>query len=244
VVNFLEATGRLKGKVLDYGCGPGYLLSHFLERKNLECYGVDISQESIGKIRARFASYSNLKEAIVLNNHLTSYPDNYFDVITLVETLEHLSRSLIPNVLNELKRIIKLGGIILITTPFSEILEENMVYCPFCNSVFHKWQHLESYTIESMVSLLNSNSMKVISCQNMDFMQFQDSIFDVPFLKMSFETFILGFDYLKRTLKDMLRPRNIPISRAMELKMGLGSGKHLCVLATKEEYPGAPKLER
>jgi 2-polyprenyl-3-methyl-5-hydroxy-6-metoxy-1,4-benzoquinol methylase len=49
IVAFLEATGKLEGKILDYGCGVGYLLEGLLD-KDLECYGVDFSQYSISHV--------------------------------------------------------------------------------------------------------------------------------------------------------------------------------------------------
>lgn len=239
VVNFLKDTGKLREKVLDYGCGPGHLLGHLLAEKNIECYGVDSSEDSLSKIKMRFKNYPNFKDAMAIQNQTTPYSDNFFDVITLVETIEHLSKSAIAKVLGELKRILKPGGILLITTPFDEKLQENMVYCPFCDSVFHKWQHLESYNIETMKKLVKSNGLNVVFCHNMDFMEFQIPFYDVPFSKMSFERIFLWFKYKKLRFKDKVFPRLHPIGRAMELKIGLGSGKHLCVMATKDASPGS-----
>src|SRR5258708_1082902 len=51
---FASLAGILKGKVLDYGCGPGYLLDRLLEQ-SAEVAALDFSQEAVQQVNARHA---------------------------------------------------------------------------------------------------------------------------------------------------------------------------------------------
>jgi SAM-dependent methyltransferase len=234
IVNFLEATGKLRGRALDYGCGLGYLLSHFLKKNKLECYGVDFSEESVLKAKIRLGSHPNFREVVAIHNQSVPYPDNFFDVITLVETIEHLSNEKAIEVLGEIKRLVKPGGIILITTPFAENLEVDTIYCPFCNSEFHKWQHLKSYSRESLTSLVTHAGLKVQFCQNMDFLKFQEHV-DFSLLSLSGEKLIGLLMSLERNCLDWIFPRQFPNGRDLSHKIKSGTGQHLCLLATKNK---------
>lgn len=234
IVNFLEMTGWLKGKVLDYGCGIGHLLNYLLER-GLDCYGVDSSERSIAKVNDKFSDKPNWIEGKVIERFVTSYPDNYFDVITCIETLEHLPDDLVSPMLVELERILKPGGILMITTPYSENLDEDMSYCPFCDSEYHKWQHMRSLSIEYMKTLMNSYDLQIVFCRNMDFMSFKFmSDVDLPPLThISLRKLKQWIKFQHRCLLDKLFPKAFPNGMEIKYRLSLGRGSNLCTLATK-----------
>jgi ubiquinone/menaquinone biosynthesis C-methylase UbiE len=94
-----------KGKILDVGCGTG----HYAEvLKDREWYGVDISPESIKKAKKHY------KEAKVGNvtKHIP-YPDNSFDHVLTMDFLHHVPNK-ISNVIKEIKRVLKPGGVVTI----------------------------------------------------------------------------------------------------------------------------------
>ncbi|MEZ5326109.1 MAG: methyltransferase domain-containing protein [Verrucomicrobiales bacterium] len=68
LTKLLRDTGRLKGKMLDYGCGPGYLLDK-LTGEQIECYGADPSPESVEQTQNRLRGRSNWKGCIKMNGH-------------------------------------------------------------------------------------------------------------------------------------------------------------------------------
>ncbi len=66
LTEFLAHTGRLKPRaaVLDYGCGPGFLIQHLLDR-GVECYGADSSIKSVfGKCLQRVARRLSMSRII------------------------------------------------------------------------------------------------------------------------------------------------------------------------------------
>lgn len=94
------------GRILDVGCGLGYLLSAL--RNEWEKYGVEVS---------RFAA----QHAQVWGNifvgelHEAHFPDEYFDVVIMHHVIEHMEDPI--SVILEVRRILKPGGILLLGTP-------------------------------------------------------------------------------------------------------------------------------
>lgn len=71
-------------KILDVGCGTGYLLKA-ANQKGLQTYGVDISAEGV-KIAKGSSPESDIS---VGNGESLEFPDNHFDYVTCLGALEH-----------------------------------------------------------------------------------------------------------------------------------------------------------
>jgi 2-polyprenyl-3-methyl-5-hydroxy-6-metoxy-1,4-benzoquinol methylase len=111
--NVLGACGEyLRGHVADIGCGPGFVLKALSSMKSIEAlYGVDFSQSSIKRCRGAFPGGIFLMGDIY---HLAC-PNDAFDVVICMETLEHLERA--PEAIRELFRVCRKGGHVIITVP-------------------------------------------------------------------------------------------------------------------------------
>ena len=105
----------------------------------------------------------------------TNYEKDYFDLITFIETIEHLKDDMLESTLKEMKRILKPGGKIIITTPFNEKLIDNHVYCPFCDSEFHRMQHMRSFNVKTMEDLLIDKGFIKQYCNNVNFSKWDTS---------------------------------------------------------------------
>lgn len=107
-----------RGLILDVGCAES-LLSYELIAKGLRVAGIDIRDYPFRDKHVTFIK-SNIMD--------TNLPDNTFDAIGIVSTIEHIG--LEPygqtvkdtngdlKTMNELKRILKDQGIIILTTPY------------------------------------------------------------------------------------------------------------------------------
>jgi glycosyltransferase involved in cell wall biosynthesis/ubiquinone/menaquinone biosynthesis C-methylase UbiE len=97
----IQKTYGLNGKVIDVGCGRGYLMKHFLS-KGKDVVGIEISDYAVehpiegceGKIFK--ASITDIP-----------YTDEYFDWAVCFSVMEHLPESIIQDSLRELKRVAK-----------------------------------------------------------------------------------------------------------------------------------------
>lgn len=101
-------------KILDWGCGPGRVIRHMptISRSSI-FYGTDYNETSINWCT------NNIKGVIFNHNHLEAklpYENDYFDAIYGLSIFTHLSKEMHFNWFNELKRILKPNGILLITT--------------------------------------------------------------------------------------------------------------------------------
>jgi 2-polyprenyl-3-methyl-5-hydroxy-6-metoxy-1,4-benzoquinol methylase len=109
---------KAKAKVLDIGCATGNLLK-FLEDDDFETFGIDISEHAI-EIAKSYCKKSKLYVWDV-NNGLPMFKDNFFDAVIMFDIIEHLESPF--QFLREVRRILKLAGIIVITTPNLNAIE-------------------------------------------------------------------------------------------------------------------------
>ena len=88
------------GKVLDLGCGSGELLSFLKKEKNIQGVGLDISEKKV--IASLSKGVSTIQADI--NSGLSFYPDQFFDIVILNQTLQ-----VVQNSLSVLKETVRIG---------------------------------------------------------------------------------------------------------------------------------------
>jgi ubiquinone/menaquinone biosynthesis C-methylase UbiE len=184
LVNLLRSKHMIKGRVLDYGCGAGHLLSIMLKEPGGEFFGLDFSPDSIEMTRNKCGNNPKLKELLLVKTLPVSFSDNMFDTITFIETIEHLQNNMLENTLAEIYRILKPGGKVFITTPFDEDLEKHLAFCPFCKAEFHQMQHMQSFTVNGIKMLLEKHQFVIEYCKNIDLDKYQIGIFKYKIKKI------------------------------------------------------------
>ena len=95
-------------KVLDAGCGTGMNLVLF-KNMGYEVDGFDYSKEAVSYSKLR--GFNNLKIGSILD---IPYNSNSFDLITCFDVLGALTKPQMKDALNELNRVVKKNGYILI----------------------------------------------------------------------------------------------------------------------------------
>ena len=156
----LEEVGEhLLGKknVLDYGTGIGLLIPHMLKH-NLEVTGTDFSHDSIESVNQRFKNEANFNGAYYIDDIINI--DKKYDVIFCIEMIEHISDHYLDITFKNFKSLLADDGLIVITTPNDEVLDGNKVFCPNCNSVFHRWQHVKSWSTSSLEKVITNYGLK------------------------------------------------------------------------------------
>lgn len=98
--------------VLDLACGSGYG-SNLMAQYAKEVIGVDIDESTVLEARKRYKSPNlQFKTGSAEKTNLNS---RYFDVVVSFETIEHHDKH--EEMLVEIKRILKPGGILIISSP-------------------------------------------------------------------------------------------------------------------------------
>jgi 2-polyprenyl-3-methyl-5-hydroxy-6-metoxy-1,4-benzoquinol methylase len=152
--------------VLDYGSGPGFLIPHLI-RLDCDVYALDFSSESVAKINRTYKSNQHFKGAYTLDR--LAEIKRRFDVVTVVEVLEHLNERYLEETINTVKRLLSPDGVAIFTTPNDEDLSKSMVLCPQANLVFHRWQHVRSWTDKTLREYLTVHGLRVLEVSALDF---------------------------------------------------------------------------
>jgi SAM-dependent methyltransferase len=163
LLEYLSKLVKFEGRVLDYGCGLGYLVGHLLEH-GIACEALDFSANSIKRVKEQFADHPLFRGAIVATEVPTPLPDKSIDLLLSVEMVEHLFDMHLAPTFAEFHRLVRPGGTLIVTTPNDEELEASRVLCPDCGCFFHQYQHLRSWTVRSLREALESHGFQTITC--------------------------------------------------------------------------------
>lgn len=154
LLNFFNKMQRFNEKsILDYGCGPGHFINLLLTRfKPKVVYGFDLSDESIKICNERNATiqrYGGGRSGLECK-----YESDMFDVILLIEVVEHVDDNTLSYIFQQCYRMLKKNGVLLISTPNKEVLEESIQVCPDCGCYFHSVQHVRNWSGSSLSKYL------------------------------------------------------------------------------------------
>jgi 2-polyprenyl-3-methyl-5-hydroxy-6-metoxy-1,4-benzoquinol methylase len=208
ITRYLKNKGLLKGSVLDYGCGTGYLLQQMSKEEQVDFYGLDFSEDSIVATRKRTQGKTNIKQLLVVATLPTTFSSNSFDTISLIETIEHLQDEKLHETLDELFRLLKPGGKLFITTPFNEELDKHLHFCPFCRSEFHHIQHMQSFDVQRLTELARQHHFVVDYCNNINIEKWSLGAFKF-FIKTSLKKMVRAMGLMEKVAET--RPNLIAI---------------------------------
>lgn len=100
-------------KILDVACGNGCMTLKLAE-KGCQIYGIDISIDAIQQANNLAEITRTTCEFQVADAQQLPYPSNIFDKVVSSSSLEHITNDALA--LNEVLRVLKPGGIAVITT--------------------------------------------------------------------------------------------------------------------------------
>ena len=169
VLRFVREHVPLEGKlVLDFGCGRGSLLKRMVAN-GVACQGLEFSEASAREAERTVGS-SPLFRGVVRAGALPApIPDASVDVVLFVEVIEHLLPEDLQPTLAEIRRVLRPGGHVVVTTPHAEDLAALMLHCPECGSTYHRWQHLRSFRAADLSSLMTSAGFEQDLCTPLTF---------------------------------------------------------------------------
>lgn len=139
-------------KVLNIGVGVGGLEERLFEN-GCDVFSIDPGVQAIDRMREKFGSDDRFR---VGEAERIPFPDDEFDAVVMSEVLEHLGDDVLNHSVREVRRVLKPGGRFIGTVPADEVLEINRCVCLHCGESFHRWGHQQSFSAESLSTLLEA----------------------------------------------------------------------------------------
>ena len=179
---YFAAQTLVQGKnILDAACGTGYG-SKILAEKATHVYGLDLSPEAVEYAKANYNG-ENITYQVGSIAELP-FADGLFDVVVSFETIEHVDQTIQKLFLQEIKRVLKPDGLLIMSTPnkktftddrglitkfhikefyeseFIDFLKKEFSTVQIYNQYFAKTSQMLSYTTEHVQTLNYDKSRK------------------------------------------------------------------------------------
>jgi len=138
-------------RLLDVGCGEGFFLFN-ASKAGYTTKGIEISQDVAEYARREFGLDVEAKPFEELR-----FAENYFDVVTLWQVLEHVPYPLM--VLKEVHKILKPGGLLATSTPDIEGILAKIFRRKWWNL---RRLHINQFTTKTLTDMLNRAGFKNI----------------------------------------------------------------------------------
>ncbi|MDD5758175.1 MAG: class I SAM-dependent methyltransferase [Desulfobulbaceae bacterium] len=135
-------------KVLDLGCGDGFLIDELCPHTTGSIDAVDIHLTS-----EQLTTFSTIRPRVNFHNSYDSLPEKSYELITMFDVLEHIDDDL-PFLQETISRFAKPGALLFCTVPaFQSLFSSHDVFL----------QHHRRYALPDLEQLLERAGLKVIS---------------------------------------------------------------------------------
>lgn len=141
-------------EILDLGCGHGTFLYFLAKAGYSRASGVDTSAEQISKAHVFGIANAVCRPAF---EYISNLPGESLDMVLLFDILEHLERQELFDLLDEVYRVLRSGGVCLIHIPNGEGLFGMRIR-------FGDLTHVQAFTQNSARQLLTTVGFSQINC--------------------------------------------------------------------------------
>lgn len=143
-------------RVLDIGCQGGDLCYQLMQCGH-EPYGIDVVEELVAEARSKYPQISfecaNCEQKL-------PFADKHFDVVWAGDVIEHIRFTGV--FVNEVNRVLKVGGLFVLTTPMHNRLKNLIVALYNFEKHFDPdFPHLRFYTLKSLQAVLRKRGFSI-----------------------------------------------------------------------------------
>jgi ubiquinone/menaquinone biosynthesis C-methylase UbiE len=154
-------------KILDIGCGDGYLLHLITKQKKRKGIGIDISKKFIA-----YATSSHNKNCRFIVGDAIFLPikSNSFNIVIAGEIIEHLDNT--SQFLYETKRVLQTNGLLILSTPnlfglWSIVHDHLKMIFRHMIKGYSKPAHVKLFTLDTLLKSLELNGYKINKVYNL-----------------------------------------------------------------------------
>jgi SAM-dependent methyltransferase len=170
LLEYFESTGIPihYGTALDFGCGIGRL-SQALAAHFDKVYGVDISSTMVDNARAFNRFGPRVEYHVNEKNDLSLFPDNTFDLVYTIITLQHLEPRYIAGYIREFIRTVKIEGILVFQVPSRIKTGHLLLPSPEKSSTANReepFREMFGIKKEEVVALLQEKHMQIFAIKD------------------------------------------------------------------------------
>lgn len=139
--------------ILDVGCGNGWVAKEFLP-EGKQVYSLDISVTNPVKVKKLYPDEKHI--GITADSFHLPFNNNSFDCIIASEIIEHVFNP--AGFVNELFRVVKKGGSLIVTTPY----KEKLIYylCIHCNQKTPANAHIHSFDEKKLENFYSGSDLE------------------------------------------------------------------------------------
>ncbi len=122
-------------RLLDFGCGAGGFLKYLRDRRTLAGRSLELTGHDVGSYADQLRTKDGFR--ILDLDALAREPDGSYDVISLIEVIEHLPAPLEP--MRLIARLLRPGGLLLLTTGnlASPVARRQGIHYRYCAPEIH-----------------------------------------------------------------------------------------------------------
>lgn len=156
---YLDPTKR----ILDFGCGDGDFIRHLLKH-GFQAAAFEPSEARQATVRRNVGDVPGFLGFVG-----PGFDGPRFDLICMFEVIEHILDDAMTPTIATLLELLADDGLLVITTPNSEDLELNSCVDPSGEMLFHRWQHVRSFTATTLRSLLEERGLAPVVMNEIEF---------------------------------------------------------------------------
>lgn len=149
------------GCYLDFGAGDGDFVQLLIEN-GFSAAGLEPSRARALSLERRLSGRPGFLGIAAPDGSET------YDGVFLIEVVEHLLDEGAADVMAAVRRRLKSGGLLIVTTPNREDLELGMAFEPSTGKLFHRWQHVRSFIPESLDAFLAAHGFAALSIHQIE----------------------------------------------------------------------------
>ena len=147
--SIIDSKGKTcRGSILDIGCFAGSFLKTIDAADFPQQLGIDILANQIAYAQEKYGtSYRRFLHVQCFDDAYAKLHDHEFDVITIIEVIEHLAPHEVAAMLKMVARTLRPGGTCVITTPnYTSIWPLLEFYLNYFSDLSYEEQHITKFT--------------------------------------------------------------------------------------------------